>query len=184
MNGGLSELTLVVNMVKSCEKEACKGKVSGKNKLCDKCNKSESAAAAEAGVVKTIKNELLMCTEWHRQCSTREVLENVLSGHFSAEHVDEVRSCLVSELDDLGFFHSDIHKQRQMSNNRTEVMVMSGDIIKALEDLERNHIEIDFVAENWDILPKYKPEESTNLSIAERMAELEAKFTTQSQILS
>ncbi len=40
VTGGLSELTLVVNMVKSCEKEACKGNVSGKNKLCDKCNKS------------------------------------------------------------------------------------------------------------------------------------------------
>ncbi len=111
-------------------------------------------------------------------------MENVLSGHFSAEHVDEARYCLVSELDDLGFFHPYICKQRQTSNNRTEVMDMCGDIIKALEDLERNHIEIDFVAKNWDILPKYKPEESTNLSIAERMAELEAKFTTQSQTLS
>ncbi len=46
------------------------------------------------------------------------------------------------------------------------------------------YVEIDFVAKNWDILPKYKPEESTNLSIAERMAELEAKLTTQSQTRS
>ncbi len=46
VTSGLSGLTLVVNMVKSCEKEACKGKVSGKNKLCDKCTKGESAAAA------------------------------------------------------------------------------------------------------------------------------------------
>ncbi len=106
--------------------------MSGKSKLCDKCNKSESAAAAEAGVVKTIKNELLMYTEWHRDSSTREVLENVLSGHFRAEHVDEAIYCSVSELDDLGFFHTDIHKQRQTSNNRTEVMAMCGDIIKAL----------------------------------------------------
>ncbi len=45
----------------------------------------------------------------------------------------------------LDFFHPDICKQRQTSNNTTEVMVMCGDIVKALEDLERNHIEIDFV---------------------------------------
>ncbi len=154
--------------------------MTSKIKLCDKCNKSESAACAEAGVVKTIKNELLMYTEWHRHGSTREVLENIRSGHFSAEHVDEARSCLVSELDDLGFFHPDILKQRQSSNNRTEVITICGDIIKTLEDLERNHIEIDFVAKNWDILPKYKSEESTNLSIAERMAEFKETFTTQS----
>ncbi len=47
-----------------------------------------------------------MYTEWHRHSSNREVLENVLNGHFSVEHVDEARSFLVSELDNLGFFPS------------------------------------------------------------------------------
>ncbi len=61
---------------------------------------------------------------------------------------------------------------------------MSGDIIRAIEELERNDIEVEFVAKNCDILQMFKPEEATNLSIADRLAELETKFNSQGQILS
>ncbi len=53
---------------------------------------------------------------------------------------------------------------------------MCGDIIWTLKELERNDINVDFVANNWDILPKFKLEEASNLSIAHRLAELEDKF--------
>ncbi len=40
------------------------------------------------------------------------------------------------------------------------------------------------MARNWDILPTFKPVEATNWSIADRLAELEAKFNSQGQTLS
>ncbi len=143
-------------MDKTCEKEGCKGKVTGQNnKHCDKCSNSEIGSDADSGGlndVKCIVNELLMYTEFHRHSCTRYMLETVLSGHFSGEIVDAARLCLVREFDYLVLFHPDIKKQWQSSSNRTEVMAMCGDIIRALEELEINDIEVEFVAKNWDIL--------------------------------
>ncbi len=108
-----------------------------------------------------------LCTLSSTDIAAQEMLETVLSGHVSGEIVDAARLCLVREFDHLELFHPDIKKQRQSSSNRNEVMAMCGDIIRALEELERNDIEVDFVAKNWDILPKFKTEEGTNLSIAD-----------------
>ncbi len=127
--------------------------------------------------IKCIINELLMYTDFHMYSCTGDILETILSRHFSGENVDAARLCLVRKFDHLGLFHPDIKKQWQSSNNRTEVMTMCGYIIRALEELERNYIEVYFVAKIWDILPKF------NLSIADRLAELEAKFNSQGQTL-
>ncbi len=56
-------------------------------------------------------------------------------------------------------------------------------IIRVLEELERKDIELDFVGKNWDIWLKFKPEEAINVSIADQLAELEAKFKSHGQTL-
>ncbi len=92
-------------MAKTYEKEGCKDKVTGKkNKHCDKCSKSEIGSDADSGGlndVKCIVNELLMYTEFHRHSCTRDMLETVLSCHFSGKIVDAARLGLVREFDHL-----------------------------------------------------------------------------------
>ncbi len=129
-------------------------------------------------------NELLMYAENHRHDSSKDHLEMVISGQFSVDLVDQARSTLVREFGHLCLFHGDMQKKRQSSCNRSEVMAMVGDIVKALELLEQNHVGAVFVAKDWSKVPKVHPEQVTDLSMADKVAQIEAKLQMYEQTMS
>ncbi len=61
---------------------------------------------------------------------------------------------------------------------------MSEDIIDALHDLEENEIDVISYAVNWHRVPKVKPEAISDLSVTEKLAEIEAKFMLYDNTLS
>ena len=66
--------------------------------------------------------------------------------------------------------------ERRTTENRSEMMATYFDIIDYLFKLEENNIKIICCASNWKCLPKINPKEITNISLADKVAQMEAKF--------
>ncbi len=76
------------------------------------------------------------------------------------------------------------HIDRRVSPNHTEIMAISEDIIDVLYGLEENEIDVICYAVNWHCVPKVKPEAISDLSVTEKLAEIEAKFKLYDNTLS
>ena len=111
----------------------------------------------------------------HRHSSTKENLVKVLSVSFALEEVVKAKDKLISELDEL--ISSERKQNRKDSPNRSEKIKVCEDIIDALSDIDENGV-LDLVcaAVKWAKVPKVAPESISDLSVAEKLVQLEAKF--------
>ncbi len=114
--------------------------------------------------------------------SSKDCLINTICCSFKPEEVPHVKDMLWNKFVDYDILKEYI--DRRDSPNRTEIMAMSEDIIDVLHDLEENEIDVICYAVNWHRVPKVKPEAMSDLSVAEKLAEIEAKFKLYDNSLS
>ena len=74
-------------------------------------------------------------------------------------------------------------RNRKDSQNRSEKIKVCQDIIDCLFDIDE-HVDVICLALSWSKLPKVAPESVTDLSLAEKVAEMEAKFKIYDDTLS
>ena len=65
---------------------------------------------------------------------------------------------------------------RLTSCNRTDRKAMSDDILRGIGNLIENGIKVQCVAHDWKLIPKSHPERENELSLAEKLADLEGKL--------
>ena len=65
---------------------------------------------------------------------------------------------------------------RRTTENRTDLMAICCDIVDDLFKLEESNISVLCGAANWKRFPKMNPEEITNVSMADKLAQFEAKL--------
>ena len=154
--------------------ERCSSKTAkGQQKLCSRCRKIYEK---EDGFKKVIVNDVLMYAETHRHGSSKDALVNAIASRCDSDNILSAKDTLVYHFADTGVLHSEMLVHRQNSPNRTDDMANTEDILKALESLEENNIDVTFVSDNWKVLPKSTPEEMTEIGVCQRLALLEAKF--------
>ena len=122
-------------------------------------------------------NNLLMYAAHHRHSSPRDVLVKVIAGHYSSDEILQAKDLLVDKYGECGILHDDLKKHRQSSVNRTDCMANCEDIVAALGSIEENGYKLRCVTDDWGRLLKVHPEGTTDLSIADRVAEMAAKLT-------
>ena len=149
---------------------------------------NDSASASPNGRTEVKKHyliidEVLMYANQHRHSSTRDNLVKVLSCSFTLEEVVKAKDKLITELDEL--ILSDRKKNRKDSQNRSEKMKVCEDIIDALSDIdEHGEVELVCAAVRWAKIPKIDPESISDVSVAEKLVQLEAKFSILESSLS
>ncbi len=119
-------------------------------------------------------SEALMYANFQRKGSTKDNVIKAMSGSRKIEKLKHAKHLL---WDNFGTF--DIlqdHKDRSDSQNHAEMMAVSEDVIDALNNPMDNGVEVKCYAESWHHVPKVKSEEIGDLSMADNLAMLEAKF--------
>lgn len=173
-------------MAPQCNTANCKGKPKHGETLCAKCKKSTAVGATSQNndnnqQPELVVNEVLMYAEYHRNGAAKDNIIRVIASHFSVEDLYAARGVLIEKGGAL--ISADLMRSRKDSNNRTEKMKVSEDILEALELIE-GHVNCMFVAHNWLDLPKCGPEEVSELSVAEKVAVHDAKFKSYDDTLS
>lgn len=158
-----------------CDK--CNQKLSKKDKeckyaLCVKCRKDSDDGATSTHV---LVSEFLMYANHHRKTSSKDSLVNALSVFFSPDDVKEAQALLWSEFEDKGFLPE--VRNRRDSPNRTETMALCEDVICALAEIEEQGIVLSCHAKFWNKIPKAAPESTHEVSVANKVAELESRLS-------
>ena len=126
-------------------------------------------------------SEVLMYADQHRHTSPKDAIIKVLASHFADEPINVAKAMLISKYGDL--VDPERRKNRKDSHNRTEKMKVCEDIIDTLFDLD-DQVDVVCVAREWKRLPKCAPEEVSDLSIAEMVAQHSAKFKVYDEAIS
>ena len=114
-----------------------------------------------------------MSANHHRNWSTKDLLVRTISGFYSNDEINYAQTLIYERFSALNSLQNEHH--RRGSQNRSERMAICSDIIDDLFKLEDNYINITCCAVNWMRIPKIAPEEIINISIADKLAEMEAK---------
>lgn len=127
-------------------------------------------------------SEVLMYAEFHRNGATKENLVNTMCGFFSNEEIKSAKNLLYDRYGDRNLLQN--QAERRTTETRSDLMATCCDVIDDLFKLEENDITVICAASNWKRLPKINPEEVTNISIADKLAKMEAKFAIYDSALS
>ncbi len=125
---------------------------------------------------------VLMYSNFHRMASSKDCLIKAICGSFKPEEVQYAKDMLWNKFGDCDILKEHIDKRN--SPNCIEIIAMSEDTIDALHDLEENEIDVICYAVNWHRIPKVKTEAISDLSVAKKLAEIEAKFKLYDNTLS
>ncbi len=160
------------------------------NDKCDKCNhkltkkelvskqNSCSKFAKDSGVQtdhRTPVSEILLYTNHHRKTSTKDNLATALAVYFDLYEVKEARDVIWAEFEDDNNI-LDVAKGRRDSPNRSEIMAIYDDIVCALGDVEEHNIDLVCYEVNWPKIPKASPVSANQVSVAEKLVEMEVRF--------
>lgn len=147
---------------------SCGAKTKKNQPQCDGCRKK--VVDTQQGEQKEICNEILMYANYHRGSSTKECVINALATTSDVDSLKEAKDILYKEYGDLGLFEE--YKNRVSSNNRTDKMALSEDIVVALFILADNMIPVKFTASDWEKIPKVHPSRLSDIAMADQVAEL------------
>lgn len=159
--------------------ESCNGRQAKRNKkLCDPCIKAKDKDNAGTNIgseKKVLNHQVLMYCEYHRHNSSKANIVRVSAAFFDDEEIADAKAMLWNIFGDevLGQCYD-----RHDSSNRISKEANMEDILKALADLEDNSINVQCVTNVWNRVPKVSPEAVNELSLAEKLAEMEAKLST------
>ena len=151
----------------SCEKNLKAGEAD----VCYKCSiKLVQQLKADAPLM----SEALMYAEFHRSSASKENIVNTMCDFFNGDELKTAKTLLYNRFGSLNILqHS---ADRLTTENRTDLMVLCCDIVDDLFKLEESNISVLCGAANWKRLPKMNPEEITNVSMADKLAQFEAKL--------
>ncbi len=144
--------------------------------LCVKCQRDLENANAP------LIDELLMYANFHKNGATKELLVRTMSGFFTNIEIVAAKSLLYERFGNLNILVNG--QNRRDSENRTELMAICCDIVDDLFKLEENDVTCVCCAKNWKRVPKMAPEECTNISTADKLAQFEAKMHLYDNALS
>ncbi len=130
----------------------------------------------------TLMSEVLMYTNHYRNSSSKDSLVKVMSTAFTEVDLKVAKDMLweaFTDMDILGVNHD-----RRDSSNRTYMMAISEDIVSALNGVGDSVYDLVSYAVNPTKIPKMNPESANEESVAEQLAEMEAKFKIYRSTLS
>ena len=178
-----------------CEKPGCKSRPRGDDTLCKTCKSKDNDDLNSVQEVNggescdemvsvqndvpssrdvTLMNELLMYTAYHRKSSPRDDLIKLLCSFFKEEQVKDAKDLLwatFSSHDCLGDY-----VERRDSVNKPKIQAMCLDIYKAMGIIDEMEVHVNYCAKDWSLVPKIAPGSITDIGIAEKMSDLEARF--------
>ena len=145
---------------------------------CDTCKTKLPRGYKDCPYCKDVQlvDHVLMYAECHRHTSAKDVLVRTMAGYYSSDDILNAKDLLIKHFGEFDILNDNIKKARQSSNNRTHDMANCDDIVVILNVLEEKHVQVICVTNKWWKIPKVQPESFNDLSIAEKVAELEAKF--------
>ena len=178
----------------SCDTQGCRGKPKANEALCSKCKSDLANEVVNAGTAEddisapdsavqqvmtadskvTVVNELLMYVACHRSGSTRDNTIRVLCSFYCEEEIKAAKDLLWNSCSSLNCL--DEYIDRRESINKPKVHALCEDIYKAIGQIQDQERTVSFYAADWSIVPKVKPESITDVSTAEKLSLLEAKF--------
>ena len=127
-------------------------------------------------------DNVLMYANHHRNGSTKDLLVRTICGFYSNDEINYAKTLIYERFGALNLLQNE--HDRRGSQNRSEMMAICSDIIDDLFKLEENDINITCCAVNWMRIPKIAPEKIINISTADKLAEMEAKFMFYDNALS
>ena len=127
-------------------------------------------------------DNVLMYANHHRNGSTKDLLVRTIGGFYSNDEINDAKTLIYERFGALNLLQNE--HDRRGSQNRSEMMAICSDIIDDLFKLEENDINITCCAVNRMRTPKIAPEEIINISTADKLAEMEAKFMFYDNALS
>lgn len=155
-------------MTKNCSRCSTALKKTDKDGVCLNCKQANPNA--EVPMIDSV----LMYVDFHRHGSTKEMLVKTMCSFFSKDELLAAKTLLYERYRNLGILLNDTN--RRGSDNRTDTMATSCDIVDDLFRLEEHNVSFICCATNWSRVPKVAPEETSDISLAEKFAELEAKL--------
>ena len=165
----------------SCDTDGCKGRPKATETLCKKCKTKKNEG--ENGCVHDdiIVNEVIWYIDQHRHAATKDNIIRAVSCFYDNEDMEIAKGVLISKFGE--YIDAELKKSRRDSQQRSEGMRLCEDIIAILSKLDE-HLNLVCVAQNWKKMLKCNPEEMTDLSVAERVAQFSAKFRAYDDALS
>ena len=165
----------------NCSTEGCKGRPRGTDTLCKKCKNKKNAAENDYINEDIIINEVVWYIDQHRHAATKDNIIRAVSCFYDTDEIDAAKKELVTRFGD--HIDAELKKSRRDSQQRSERMKLCEDIFAILERLDED-IDLVCVARNWKKMLKCNPEEMTDLSVAEKVAQFSAKFRAYDDALS
>ena len=162
-------------MTRNCDK--CDVRLSRDvGNICYKCQ--YNVIVLEAPLI----SEVLMYADFHRKSATKKKLVNTMCGFFTDVEIKRGKSLLYDRFGAQNILQNGV--ARRGTDNRTELMAIYCDIVDDLSKLEEKEIPITCCATNWKRIPRINPEEISNISMADKLGQLEAKFALYESALS
>ena len=127
-------------------------------------------------------DNVLMYANHLRNGSTKDLLVRTICGFYSNDEINDAKTLIYERFGALNLLQNE--HDRRGSQYRSEMMAICSDIIDDLFKLEENDINITCCAVNWMIIPKIALEEIINISTADKLAEMGAKFMFYDNALS
>ena len=122
-----------------------------------------------------LMSEALMYAEFHRSSASKENIVRTMCGFFKSDELRAAKSLIYERFRSLDILEN--AADRRTTENRSDLMAMCCDLIDDLFKLEENNIQVVCAASNWKRLPRINPEEVTQISMADKLAQLESKFS-------
>ena len=151
----------------------CSNKLkSAENTVCYKCcNEPLKKMKRDASPMR----EALMYTEFHRNSATKDNIVRTMCGFFKSDELRTTNYLVYEQFRSLDILEN--AAERCTTENRSDLMAICCDLIDDLFKLEENNIQVVCVASNWMRIPIIHPEEVTHISMADKLAQLESKFS-------
>ena len=144
-----------------------------KGDVCTKCvtkNEDPNIKMDDASVTKLV-NEVLFYANHHLESSTTDNLVELMVTFFTINELKVAKELIWRKFGDSGILEAWV--SRRDSNNRSEAMAICEDTLGALTVMQTKNVNYVCYAANWSRVPKCNPERNNELSIVERMEEIE-----------
>ena len=153
-----------------------RGRVKIGSTLCTACTRKNGLTQAQKSDysdVVILVSEPLMYAQYHRDCASRDSIVKV-TAFYTSDTLSEAKCMLWSHFEDSNILEP--MQTRLTSCNRTDREAMSDDIQRGIGSLIENGIKVQCVARDWKLIPKSHPEGVNELSLAEKLADLEGEL--------
>ena len=127
-------------------------------------------------------SEVLMYANFHRNSASKESLVKIMCSYFNDAEIKSAKTLLYERYGSMNLLLNG--QDRRSTDNRSDMMATSCDIIDDLFKLSDNGTNVVCCAGNWKRIPKVNPEAVPQVSIAEKLAQMEAKFKLYDSSLS